>query len=122
MSYRTSMHGVEVFPGVGTPLSFTTRYGAAFVAVGSGALMAGWVNYSPIFFKPHTRCEILGGRWVLLSRLGLAAGCFAGGRVMWNRNLTLARIEGGLRGGGVFEGVLNHLPFPPRIGLLLHNG
>lgn len=125
------LHGFEVFPGVGTPLSRTTRYGATFVAVDrGGAAMIGWVNYAPIFFGPGTECRVVGGRWYLLSRegdgaRGLLHGSFTGGTVAWNRRAKIARaslrmrVRGGTRarrdayGCGTLVAGLNHLPFPP---------
>lgn len=125
------LHGFEVFPGVGTPLSRTTRYGAAFVAAErGGAAMLGWVNYAPIFFGPDTECAVVGGRWFVLAReggvyRGLLHGSFTGGTVRWNRRAKIARtslqmqVSGGTRswrnayGSGALVAGLNHLPFPP---------
>lgn len=136
------IYGMEVFPGVGTPLSRTTRYGATFVGVERGRtplILAGWVNYTPIFFKPETECTVVGGRWCLIEGRGkglhgILHGSFNGGSVRWNRSGKLAELSvrleasGGarayrhLRHAAELEGVLNHLPFPPsppRIGAAL---
>lgn len=136
------LYGLEIFPGVGTPLSYTTRYGATFAAIERGRrplVMAGWVNYTPIFFKPKTVCTVVGGRWFLLEMKGawpggLAYGTFRGGEVRWNEDakLATASMEMDLsRYGDVHEdshvagklvAALNHHPFPPsppRIGATL---
>lgn len=124
------VHGRELFPGIGTPLSRTTRYGATFVGVERGEVpvtMIGWINYTPIFFKPNTECTVLGGRWLLLAgrgfrHRGVLYGSFGEGSVRWNEDAKIAtasiemkaisgpadtRIVGALTAG------LNHLPFPP---------
>ncbi len=136
------LHGIEVFPGVGTPISRTTRYGATFVAVEGGTtplIVAGWVDYTPIFFKPDTECTVVGGRWCLIERgrgrrRAALHGTLAGGRILWNGDGKLAllsvrvRASGGtgryrhFRGAAELSGVLNHHPFPPsppRIGATL---
>jgi hypothetical protein len=125
------LHGIEVFPGVGTPLSRTTRYGATFVAVERGRtplIVAGWVNYTPIFFKPGTECIVVGGRWCLIERGRRRValhGTLGAGTILWNDDGKLAllsvrlRASGGTgpyrnyRGDGELSGVLNHHPFPP---------
>lgn len=127
------LHGVEIFPGIGTPISYTTRYGATFVAVERGetrVTLAGWVNYTPIFFKPHTECTVVGGRWWLVASKGVRCqgmlhGSFTGGKVRWNKDAKLAevcvrlKVSGGTgayqnsSGAGNLTAVLNHLPFPP---------
>ena len=127
------LHGVEVFPGIGTPFSRTTRYGATFVATERGrtsVTMIGCVNYTPIFFKPLTECTIVGGRWWLVARRkaryqGMLCGSFSGGKVRWNKDAKLAEVSVRLKvsGGtgayrnsasaGELTAVLNHLPFPP---------
>ena len=137
------LHGIELFPGIGTPISRTTRYGATFVAAERGKtplVLAGWVNYTPIFFKPDTECTVVGGRWYLVEgwdndwHLATLRGCLCGGTILWNGDGKLAmlsvRLEasGGtgayraFRGAGELTGVLNHHPFPPsppRIGATL---
>lgn len=127
------LQGIEIFPGVGTPVSKSTRYGATFIAFERGRVFSflfGWVNYSPIFFKPSSNCTILGGRWWMISteRLRLRSllyGAFEGGRLRWNKNAKLAEISVSLRirgdlairqgsyKTGELEAVLNHHPFPP---------
>jgi hypothetical protein len=127
------LHGFEIFPGIGTPISRTTRYGATFVAVERGetsVVMIGWVNYAPIFFKPETECTVVGGRWWLVTSKGaryrgMLYGPFTKGRVRWNKNAKLAEVSVRLKvsGGtkacrnalsvGNLTAVLNHLPFPP---------
>lgn len=125
------LRGVEVFPGIGVPLSRTTRYGATFVGLQRGepaVLLLGWVNYTPIFFKPSTECTVVGGRWWLLATegvrfAGVLRGRFGPGKVRWDGRgkLAEAAVSVSVSGGG--EGrllaVLNHLPFPPRIGGVL---
>lgn len=127
------LHGVEIFPGVGTPISRTTRYGATFVGVQRGrasVILVGWVNYAPIFFKPSTECTIVGGRWWLVSVegarcRGMLHGSFDEGVVQWNKNAKIAvasvrlKVLGGTEAyreslrGGTFTAGLNHRPFPP---------
>jgi hypothetical protein len=127
------LHGLEIFPGVGTPLSRTTRYGATFVGTERGTVsvtLIGWVNYTPIFFKPYTECTILGGRWWLVARegiryRGMLHGSFSDGAIRWNKDAKIAaasirlQISGGARAcrnhlsAGDLEAALNHLPFPP---------
>lgn len=133
------LYGLEIFPGVGTPLSRTTRYGATFVAVERGRMsvtLIGWVNYTPIFFKPDTVCRVVGGRWWLLAATGprcrgLLHGSFRDGTVRWNGDAKLAdasmemEVWYGRNSGGEHRvsaklvAGLNHLPFPPRIGGML---
>jgi hypothetical protein len=133
MARARKLYGVEVFPGVGTPISRTTRYGATFVAVERGRaplILAGWVNYTPIFFKPHTECTVVGGRWYLVEggcgrRCATLHGSLGGGRILWNGDGKLARLtlrleaSGGtgayrrFRGAAELVGALNHHPFPP---------
>lgn len=136
------LHGIEVFPGIGTPISHTTRYGATFIAAERGRtplLMAGWVNYTPIFFKPNTECTVVGGRWCLVEGGGnrpraTLHGSLGRGMILWNADGKLARLSvrleasGGtgayrrFRGAAELAGVLNHHPFPPsppRIGATL---
>ena len=127
------LHGVEIFPGVGAPISHTTRYGSTFVGVEKGRttmILVGWVNYTPIFFMPSTECTIVGGRWWLvvaegIRPWGILRGTFGAGVVRWNRNGKIAeasvplKISGGTKAyqnslrGGTFTAGLNHLPFPP---------
>ncbi len=124
------IHGREVFPGVGTPLSRTTRYGATFVGVERREVpvtMIGWVDYTPIFFKPNTECTVVGGRWLLLAGRGplykgVLYGSFGEGSVRWNEaaKIATAYIEMKAAGGpadipvaGTLTAGLNHLPFPP---------
>ena len=127
------LHGVEVFPGVGAPISRTTRYGATFVGVEGGrasVTLVGWVNYAPIFFKPYTECTVVGGRWWLVVTeearyRGMLRGSFSAGVVRWNKNGKIAeasvrlKVSGGTKAyreslrGGTFTAGLNHLPFPP---------
>ena len=121
LSSRTlEMHGIELFPGIGTPFSQLNRYGAIFTATSEAepALrFSGWVNYTPIFFKPGTICSVIGGGWILLSRRAICLGGFDGGEVHWNRNAKLALAEIELthdsRSVGRLSAVLNHFPFPP---------
>lgn len=136
------LYGIEVFPGVGTPISRTTRYGATFVAAERGRtplVLAGWVNYTPIFFKPNTECQVVGGRWCLVEGGGnrpraILYGSLTRGRILWNGDGKLARLSvrlqpsGGtgvyrrFRGSAELVGALNHHPFPPsppRIGATL---
>jgi|GEM_PF-2758759 len=125
---RYRLHGVELFPGIGVPLSRTTRYGATFAGVQRGepaALLLGWVNYTPIFFKPSTECAVVGGRWWLVAAEGgrprVLRGRFGRGTVRWDQKGKLAAAEVGVRlggrgGEGRLAAALNHLPFPPRIG------
>lgn len=88
--------------------------------MGNGFVLFGWVNYCPIFFKPGTDSTIVGRRWIVLSsETGLSAGCFVSGRIAWNWNIKMAVISGEMSSGDTFEGVLNHLPFLPRVGLRL---
>lgn len=121
------LHGIEIFPGIGTPFSYTNRYGAIFVASGEGRphlTFVGWVNYTPIFFKPETVCSIIGGRWLLISResrrcRGMLQGYFSEGEVQWNKNAKLARVSArlklsGSRDLGTLSAILNHFPFPPK--------
>ena len=130
------LDGFEIFPGIGTPISRTTRYGATFVGTekgGTSITLIGWVNYTPIFFKPNTECTVVGGRWWLLARegtryRGVLYGSFGEGKVRWNKDAKLAeasvrlKVSGGTRvyrntwRAGSFTAALNHLPFPPRIG------
>lgn len=125
------LRGVEIFPGMGTPLSRTTRYGATFVASERrGVIMLGWVNYTPLFFKPGTECTVVGGRWFILVRergiyCGLLRGLFTKGLVCWDRRADIAQASLGMKGsGGTREcrdavvygsmmATLDHLPFPP---------
>ena len=127
------VHGIEIFPGIGTPFSRTTRYGATFVGVERGVApttLVGWINYTPIFFKPDTECTVVGGRWLLVAGEGLRYrymlyGSFNEGVVRWNRAAKLAealvrlKVTGGTRAyrnslsGGDLAAALNHLPFPP---------
>lgn len=127
------LHGVEIFPGVGIPVSRSTRYGATFVAVERGktpVTLVGWVNYTPIFFKPGTECAVVGGRWWLVATEGIRHrgtlhGSFSEGKIRWNKDAKLAeasirlRVSGGVgvyrgfRGTGNLMAALNHLPFPP---------
>lgn len=136
------LYGIELFPGIGTPISRTTRYGATFVAAERGRtplILAGWVNYTPIFFKPDTECTVVGGRWCLVERgenrsRATLHGSLDGGTILWNKDGKLARLSvrlkasGGtgayrrFRGTAELTGVLNHHPFPPsppRIGATL---
>jgi hypothetical protein len=139
MGRARKLYGIEVFPGVGTPISRTTRYGATFVAVERGrtpSILAGWANYRPIFFKPHTECTVVGGRWCLVEGGSRAAlqGSLGGGKILWNGDGKLAllslrlEVSGGtgvhrrFRGAAELVGALNHHPFPPsppRIGATL---
>ena len=124
------VHGRELFPGIGTPLSRTTRYGATFVGVERGekpVTIIGWINYTPIFFKPNTVCAVVGGRWLLISgrgvhRKGVLYGRFGDGAVRWNNDAKLAtasiqmKSTGGpadTRVAGTLTAGLNHFPFPP---------
>ena len=129
------LRGREIFPGVGTPVSCTTRYGATFAGVEKGKVsvaLFGWVNYTPIFFKPRTRCAIVGGCWWLVATEGLRyrgalRGSFDGGMVSWNKDAKLAKASIDLKvfcepaerenpgNTGTFTAILNHLSFPPRI-------
>lgn len=120
----SKLEGIEVFPGVGTPLSRTTRYGASFVAIEreeSFIALFGWVNYTPIFFKPFTECTVTGGCWILLAVDGLRyrsllGGSFEGGTVTWNENAKLAQAMIRMSAPevvGDLTATLNHFPFPP---------
>jgi hypothetical protein len=134
------LYGIEIFPGVGTPISRSTRYGATFVAAEGGLtplILAGWVNYAPIFFKPNTECTVVGGRWCLIEygrRRATVHGTLGAGTIRWNGDGKLALLSvrlkatGGTgsyrhyRGAADLSGVLNHHPFPPsppRIGATL---
>ena len=124
------VHGRELFPGIGTPLSRTTRYGATFVGVERGekpVTMIGWINYTPIFFKPNTECTVVGGRWLLVAGRGLRPksvlyGRFGEGSVRWNNDAKIAtasiemksiRGRANTRIAGTLTAGLNHFPFPP---------
>lgn len=136
------LYGIELFPGIGTPLSRTTRYGAVFAAAERGKtplILAGWVNYTPIFFKPDTECTVVGGRWCLVeggydSPFAMLYGSLSRGTIAWNGDGKLAllsvclEVSGGtgayhrFRGTAELTGALNHHPFPPsppRIGATL---
>ena len=123
-------HGREVFPGIGTPFSRITRYGATFVGVERGEVsvtLIGWVCYTPIFFKPDTECSVVGGRWFMVANdgpryRGAVHGSFGEGFVRWNGDAKLATVSiemeikdgpGASRLIGTLSGALNHLPFPP---------
>ena len=127
------LRGFEIFPGIGTPISRTTRYGATFVSAGKGAtpvILIGSINYTPIFFKPNTECTVVSGCWWLVARegiryRGMLYGSFREGKVRWNENAKLAeasirlKVSGGTKAYrnylsvGNLTAVLNHLPFPP---------
>lgn len=115
------MHGVEIFPGIGTPFSQTSRFGAVFVAACEGldaTRFLGWINYTPIFFEPGTVCSVIGGGWAVFSGSSLPVfGGFGRGSVSWNRNGKLALAEITLLHGSSTTGqvyaILNHFPFPP---------
>ncbi len=123
-------HGREVFPGIGTPFSRTTRYGATFVGLERGRIpvvLIGWVYYTPIFFKPGTECSVVGGRWWMVAGKGLhyretLSGSFGEGFVRWNEDAKIAAVSiemevpdgpGASCVVGTLAGGLNHLPFPP---------
>jgi hypothetical protein len=127
------LHGVEIFPGVGTPVSRTTRYGATFVATEksrASTTLIGWINYTPIFFEPRAQNTIVGGRWWLIAAegiryRGMLYGSFGEGEVRWNGDAKIAeasvylKVSGGTRAyrdlwkAGSLTAALNHLPFPP---------
>ena len=130
MARARKFHGREVFPGIGTPFSRTTRYGATFVGLERGevpVVLIGWVYYTPIFFKPGTECSVVGGRWWMVAGKGLhyretLSGSFREGFVRWNGDAKIATVSiemevpdgpGASRVVGTLVGGLNHLPFPP---------
>lgn len=115
------MHGIEIFPGIGTPFSQTSRFGAVFFAGCEGlpkTRFLGFINYTPIFFGPGTVCSIIGGFWILLhpGRFPVR-GSFGRGTVSWNHNCKLALAEMDLllcsRPAGQIQAILSHFPFPP---------
>lgn len=93
-------------------------------------VLIGWVNYTPIFFKPYTECTVLGGRWWLIASegaryRGMINGSFSEGAIRWNKDAKIAgvslrlKISGGTEACrnhlsvGDLQAALNHLPFPP---------
>lgn len=132
-THAYKLHGLEIFPGVGIPVSRNTRYGATFVATEKGRVsttLVGWVNYTPIFFEPRAQNTIVGGRWWLIATEGICYrgvlyGSFGKGELRWNKDAKIAeasvhlKISGGTRAyrdlwqTGSLTAALNHLPFPP---------